>query len=155
MRKGRHSTFLLRYQLVFVVKDRQPVITKEIGEYLFTETKRLLKLWEGNLIEGNYEKDHIHLLIDMSPKYELSKYIGTLKHRLAKLVKEKYSDEISKYLWNNAFWTESYYIASVGETNLATIQEYIEKQGTKRTYNKKKSSYWQKVKKKNGLSSPT
>ena len=155
MRKGRHSTFLLRYQLVFVVKDRQPVITNEIGEYLLTETKRLLKLWEGNLIEGNYEKDHIHLLIDMSPKYELSKYIGTLKHRLAKLVKEKYSDEISKYLWHNAFWTESYYIASVGETNIATIQEYIEKQGTKRTYNKKKVAYWQKVKKKNGLSSPT
>ena len=138
MRKGRHSVFLLRYHLVFVIKDRQPVITKEIGDYLLTETKRLLKLWEGDLIDGNYEKDHIHLLIDMSPKLQ-----------------EKYSDEVRQYLWHNAFWTESYYIASVGETNLATIQEYIEKQGTKRTYNKKNDAYWQKVKKKNGLSSPT
>ena len=109
------------------------------------------KLWEQKNLFAVHRL--LTLCIQTNPyasmsRIRLSKYIGTLKHRLAKLVQEKYPDEVRQYLWHNAFWTESYYIASVGETNLATIQEYIEKRGTKRAYNKKNDAYWQKAKRK-------
>jgi putative transposase len=121
------------------VKYRKKCITPEIGNYLLDNAKRLLQLWDGELIEGNTDQDHIHLLISMNPKYELARYIGVLKNSLARNVRNQYSEYLKQFLWGDSFWSDSYYIATTGGVNLDTIQKYIENQGKpKRKYTKKR-----------------
>jgi putative transposase len=139
MKKGNHSVYCLTYHVVFVVKYRKKCITPEIGNYLLDNAKRLLQLWDGELIEGNTDQDHIHLLISMNPKYELARYIGVLKNSLARNVRNQYSEYLKQFLWGDSFWSDSYYIATTGGVNLDTIQKYIENQGKpKRKYTKKR-----------------
>jgi putative transposase len=139
MKKGNHSVYCLTYHVVFVVKYRKKCITPEIGNYLLDNAKRLLQLWDGELIEGNTDQDHIHLLISMNPKYELARYIGVLKNSLARNVRKQYGEYLKQFLWGESFWSDSYYIATTGGVNLDTIQKYIENQGKpKRKYTKKR-----------------
>jgi putative transposase len=139
MKKGNHSVYCLTYHVVFVVKYRKKCITPEIGNYLLDNAKRLLQLWDGELIEGNTDQDHIHLLISMNPKYELARYIGVLKNSLARNVRNQYSEYLKQFLWGDSFWSDSYYIATTGGVNLDTIQKYIENQGKpKRKYTQKR-----------------
>jgi putative transposase len=139
MKKGNHSVYCLTYHVVFVVKYRKKCITPEIGNYLLDNAKRLLQLWDGELIEGNTDQDHIHLLISMNPKYELARYIGVLKNSLARNVRKQYSEYLKQFLWGDSFWSDSYYIATTGSVNLDAVQKYIENQGKpKRKYTKKR-----------------
>lgn len=139
--RGNHSVYILEYHLVLVVKYRKKCITEEIGKYLLSEADRLLKMWNGALIEGNFEADHVHLLISMDPKYELARYVGVLKKTLSHNVRAKYKDHVSKYLWGESFWSGSYYIASTGGAGLDVIQQYIQDQGKpKRAYKQKSTS---------------
>jgi putative transposase len=138
MKKGNHSIYCLNYHVVFVVKYRKKCITPEIGEFLLDNARRLLEKWDGELLEGNTDLDHIHLLISMNPKYELARYIGSLKNSLARNVRKQYGDELKEYLWGDSFWSDSYYIASTGGADLDTVKKYIEDQGKpKRRYTKK------------------
>ena len=141
LHKGNHSVYSLQYHLVLVVKYRKRCITKEIGEFLVSESARLLESWNGGLIEGNFESDHLHLLISMDPKYELARYVGVLKKTLSRNVRQKYGDYLAQYLWGGSFWSDSYYIATTGGANLETIQQYIQSQGKpKRKYVRKQKA---------------
>lgn len=140
MKYGNHSVYRLEYHIVLVVKYRRPCIIPEIGDFLVSESRRLLEMWESELIEGNYDKDHIHLLVSMSPKYAPMNFIASLKNTLARNVRKKYGEYLKQYLWGGAFWSASYYIASTGGASLDTIQKYIQQQGKPKKERKKRNN---------------
>lgn len=141
MKHGNHSVYCLQYHVVFVTKYRRKCITPEIGKFLCNTAARILKNWDGELIEGNSDIDHIHLLISMNPKYELANYIGVLKNTLSRAVRKEYGEYIDSFIYKDVFWSPSYYISSTGGANLDTVQKYIENQGKpKRRYVKKSNS---------------
>lgn len=128
---GNHCVYRLQYHVVFVTKYRRPCITDEMGIYMVENADRILKQWQGRVLEGKSDKDHIHLLIEMHPKYELSKYIGVLKQTLSRIIRRDYPEEVNRYLWGDAFWSKSFYIATAGGASLETLKKYIESQGKK------------------------
>lgn len=133
--RKRHCTYLINCHLIFVVKYRQPVINEEMGEYLLRETERLLGPWNAQLLEGNTDKDHMHLLVSIDPQYQISDMVGSIKGVLSRLVRRDFKDHLSGFLWGDSFWTDSYYIASVGNASDETIRKYIQDQGKpKRKY---------------------
>ena len=142
LNRGNHSVYLLNYHLIIVVKYRRKCITPEIREFLVKESARLLEeKWEGSLIEGNTDLDHIHLLVSLNPKYAISPPVGSLKNTLARSARKKYGNHIKKYLWKEAFWAPSYYITTVGDLSVERVQEYIESQGRpRRKYTRKGNS---------------
>lgn len=127
--RGPHSVYNLTYHLVLVVKYRRKCITDEIGSFLVEEATRIVSGWGGAVLEGKADRDHLHLMLSLPPKYSLSSRIGTLKQMLAKSVRSKYRRHISRFLWGNSFWSDSYYIASVGDVNQETVAGYIRNQG--------------------------
>lgn len=144
MRKRPHCTFLVCCHVIFVVKYRRPCINDEIGDFLIRESKRLLDGWDAELVEANTNKDHMHLLISFDPRRNISDLIGSVKGVLSRLVRKEYGGYLKEWLWGDSFWTDSYYIASVGNASEETIRNYIESQGKpKRAYhwkNKKSNS---------------
>lgn len=82
--KTRHSVYMLTYHVIFVTKYRKPVITDEIGDFMVEYAKRLCLGYGGELVSGETNRDHIHLLISLPPQQTVSLVLRNLKTQLSK-----------------------------------------------------------------------
>ncbi|MDD6664056.1 MAG: IS200/IS605 family transposase, partial [Bulleidia sp.] len=78
--------------------------------------------------EMNGEADHIHILFDYAPDVRLSELINKIKSRTARLVRRDYPGEVGKYYEKIEFWTNSYYLGSIGSNTTEIVKEYIRDQ---------------------------
>lgn len=127
---NNHSVYLLQYHLVLVVKYRKKVINDEISNRLkeifsYIGNKEQYKL---EVIEFNHDEDHLHILFKAEPKSELSKFINAYKSASSRLIKSEFS-QIKEKLWREAFWSRSFFLATVGGVTLEVLKQYVEKQG--------------------------
>ena len=145
--KTRHSVYLLTYHMVFVTKWRKPVITDEIGNFMVETARRLCSGYGGELISGETDRDHIHLLVSLPPSKNLTDVIRSLKTQLSKEThaNPEYDAAVKKYIFGDApLWSPSYFVATTGSVSMDTVKSYIESQRTdenKRKY-EKRSRYW-------------
>ena len=78
--------------------------------------------------EMNGEPDHIHILFDYAPDIKLTELINKMKSRTARLARRDYPTEVGEYYWKPVFWTNSYFVGSVGTNTAEIVQEYIKEQ---------------------------
>ena len=132
----RHNKTLLLYHLVFPLKYRKSVITKEVGEGLKEICLDISERYEVHFIEIGYESNHVHFLVQSEPNYSLSKMIRMLKSITAKELFSRYP-EIKVKLWGGKFWTSGYYANTVGQySNEELIKAYVKNQGMEKEYKK-------------------
>lgn len=121
-----HSKWNCKYHVVFAPKYRRMYFynekKKDIGSIL-----RQLCEWKGvKIISAEVCPDHIHMLIEIPPKYSVSSFMGYIKGKSSTMLYEKYPDLKYKYR-NREFWCKGYYVDTVGK-NEVRIKEYIENQ---------------------------
>ena len=121
-----HSKWNCKYHIVFAPKYRRKVFYGEkkvaVGKIL-----RQLCEWKGvNLIQGELCPDHVHMLVEISPKIAVSKFMGYLKGKSTTMIYEQFPELKYKYR-NREFWCKGYYVDTVGK-NERRIAEYIKKQ---------------------------
>ena len=140
-RKKQHAVYKLVYHLVLVTKDRKPVITPDIMQTIRDYAKHLIEnRYGGFLIDLNGEADHIHVLFELPATVMLSSTINNFKTQLSRQVRSKYGEELSKQLWKNSFWSDSYFLTTTGGASTDVLEKYIENQGIqklKRPYHKR------------------
>ena len=91
----------------------------EIGAIL-----RQLCKWKGvNILEAEVCHDHVHMLVEIPPKYSVSQFKGYLKGKSSLMVYEKWGNMKYKYR-NREFWCRGYYVDTAGK-NTKKIREYI------------------------------
>lgn len=121
-----HSKWNRKYHVVFAPKYRRKIFygkhREEVGKIL-----RKLCEWKGvNIVEAEVCPDHIHMLLEIPPKYSVSKFMGYLKGKSATMLYEQFGELKYKYC-NREFWCKGYYVDTVGK-NESRIAEYIKKQ---------------------------
>ncbi|MDO5968194.1 IS200/IS605 family transposase [Flavivirga aquimarina] len=132
----RDNKSLLLYHLVFPLKYRKSVITKEIGDCLKDICLEISERYEVHFIEIGYESNHVHFLVQSVPNYAVSKMIRMLKSITAKQLFQRYP-EVKTNLWGGKFWTSGFYVNTVGQySNEEVIREYVKNQGMEKEYNK-------------------
>ena len=124
---NNHSCFLLSAHLVLVTKYRKPVLQGKIRDYVYALIKETMES-ENIIREMNGEADHIHILFDYAPDVRLSELINKIKSRTARLVRRDYPVEVGKYYWKPLFWTNSYFLGSIGSNTTEIVKEYIQNQ---------------------------
>ena len=82
------------------------------------------------IVESNWDVDHIHVLFDASPSTNLVKFINAYKSASSRSIKRDYP-QIKRFLWKSAFWKTGYFITTSGGANIETIKRYIERQREK------------------------
>ena len=82
------------------------------------------------LNEANGESDHIHILFKAHPNSEISKFINAYKSASSRLVKKLFP-EVKEKLWKETFWSQSFFLATIGEVTLDVVENYINSQGEK------------------------
>ena len=78
------------------------------------------------LLEAEACPDHIHMLIEIPPKYSVSEFMGYLKSKSTLEIFERHAEMKYKF-GNRKFWARGYFVDTVGRHE-KTIREYIQNQ---------------------------
>ena len=78
------------------------------------------------IIEAELCKDHIHMLVQIPPKYSVSDIVGYLKGKSSLMIFDRYANMKYKY-GNRHFWCRGYFVDTVGK-NEKKIAEYVRNQ---------------------------
>lgn len=135
---GAHAVYALEYHIVLVVKYRKPCLTGEIAEQCKRECIRILEHYEGKVLQIETDKDHIHIVVSLGTKYSIKEIVNVLKGVSARMLRRDHGDEIRQYLWNDSFWSDSYFIATSGGVTLDVLKKYVEEQGRPKKHYKKR-----------------
>ena len=125
---NNHSCFLLTAHLVLVTKYRKPVLQGKVRDYVYALIRETMESENIIIREMNGEADHIHILFDYAPDIMLSELINRIKSRTARLVRRDYPAEVGEYYDKVEFWTNSYFLGSVGSNITEIVKEYIQNQ---------------------------
>ena len=125
---NNHSCFLLSAHLILVTKYRKPVLQGAVKEYVYSLIRVTMENENIIIREMNGEPDHIHILFDYAPDIKLAELINKMKSRTARLARRDYPAEVSEYYWKPVFWTNSYFVGSVGTDTAEIVEEYIKEQ---------------------------
>ena len=125
---NNHSCFLLTVNMVLVTKYRRPVLQGKVRDYVYAMIRETMESENIIIREMNGEADHIHILFDYAPDIRLSELINRIKSRTARLVRRDYPVEVGEYYDKVEFWTNSYYLGSVGSNTTEIVKEYIQNQ---------------------------
>jgi putative transposase len=127
VRTGRHCVFVLHVHLVFVTKYRKKIFEQRHIDYLRDIFSKVCKDFGAELVEMEGIADHVHLLVNYSPKICISKLVNSLKCVSSRRLKQKFP-ELKEYYWKNALWSPSYFAGSCCRALLEVIKNYIENQ---------------------------
>ncbi|MCP3921129.1 MAG: IS200/IS605 family transposase [Desulfobacterales bacterium] len=110
-------------------KYRRRILNPGVCGYLNKLLPKLTRSMSGVIIETiGFDKDHLHMIITIPPKYKISSVIGQLKSQSASQLRKKYSWLSEVYWKENIVWSPGYFVSSVG-IDEDTIRNYVEHQG--------------------------
>lgn len=76
------------------------------------------------------DTDHIHLLLRYSPKDSPLKIVRLLKQLSTVRIWKSKGISLSLQFWKErTFWSDGYFVSSIGQVSQETIEKYIREQG--------------------------
>ena len=129
-----HKVTILLYHIVCPAKYRRVVITDEVDRVLKDVCLEIAKRYEIVFIEIGTDQDHVHFLVQSVPTYSPTEIVRIIKSITAREV-FKQVPSVKKKLWGGQFWTDGYYLSTVGRTGSEdTIRNYVKQQGQEKEY---------------------
>lgn len=105
-RSKNHSKFLIKFHIIFVCKYRKKVLAYKT------------------------DKDHIHMMVSSPPKLSPLSIVRRLKQESTVRIWRMHEETMRRIYWRErTFWTDGYFVSSVGNVSQETIKHYIENQG--------------------------
>jgi putative transposase len=126
-RKSSHSTYDIKYHIVWITKYRKPVITGKIAVRTREIIRQICSANEVEIMAGHVGKDHIHLLVSVPPHLSASKLVQYLKGNSSHKLQMEYK-ELNRQYWGKHLWARGYFVASSGNVTDDVIAEYIKLQ---------------------------
>ncbi|MBD2075813.1 IS200/IS605 family transposase [Phormidium sp. FACHB-592] len=108
-----HSKWDCRYHVIFVPKYRRKTMFLELRQYLGPVFHELARQKECQIIEGHLLPDHVHMCIEIPPKYAVSSVIGFLKGKSALAIARRFKGKQHNFEGEN-FWARGYAVSTVG-----------------------------------------
>ena len=78
--------------------------------------------------EIGFDKDHLHMVMVIPPKYSISNVMGVLKSQSGSMLRRRFSWLKKVYWKENIVWSPGYFVSSVG-IDEETIRNYVIHQG--------------------------
>ena len=110
------------------------MIDKEVDQVLKEVCLEIADRYQIEFLEIGTDKDHVHFLVQSVPTYSPTKIITTIKSLTAREVFARVPS-VKKQLWGGEFWTDGYYVGTVGQhATEEVIKEYVKQQGREEEY---------------------
>ncbi|EGS31272.1 transposase-like protein [Peptoniphilus sp. oral taxon 375 str. F0436] len=121
-----HTSWNYKYHIVFAPKYRRQIIYGNLKQDVGKILRDLCERKEIKIIEAECCPDHIHMLLEIPPKYSISQIMGYLKGKSSLIIFDRHANLKYKY-GNRHFWCRGYYVDTAGK-NAKKIQDYIKNQ---------------------------
>lgn len=126
-----HSKYLLMIHLIFVCRYRKKLLVRVGNEikqlfYDIADEKDLF------MIEMEVDKNHVHLLIQYNPTQSILEIVRHFKQISTYRIWRPNNNHLilKKQFWaEKTFWSDGYFVCSIGNVSKEIIQRYIENQG--------------------------
>jgi REP element-mobilizing transposase RayT len=125
----KHNVSVLLYHLVCPTKYRKAVVRADVDEKLKEICADISLRYEIEFLEIGTDSDHVHFLVQSVPTYSPTKIVRTIKSITAKEIFRQ-MPEVKKQLWGGEFWSDGYYISTIGAHNSEeAMKSYVKNQG--------------------------
>lgn len=121
-----HTKYNCKYHIVFAPKYRRKIIYGKIRKDIGRILRQLCERKGIEIIEAELCPDHVHMLIEIPPKYSVSQIMGYLKGKSSLMIFDQDANLKYKY-GKREFWCRGYYVDTAGK-NVEKIREYIKNQ---------------------------
>jgi putative transposase len=128
LKARHHCVYALNYHLVLVTKYRKKCLTNDMLKVIEQSVRDRLLSRDGELIEFNGERDHIHALLSFPPHVAISEFVNALKTNTARILRRDFERELAAFYTEPVLWSRSYCAISVGGAPLEVLKTYIEQQ---------------------------
>ena len=123
-----HSVYSLHYHFVQCIKYRRKVFCNSLLiDFLKTKIHTISKTYDVEVLNIECDKDHFHMIFTSKPTLDIPKYINTLKTITSREIRKEFPG-IKSLLWEDTFWSRSYFIATTGQVTLDILKKYVESQ---------------------------
>jgi putative transposase len=121
-----HTKWECKYHIVWIPKNRKKKLYTELRKLLGEVFRELASHKESRILEGHLMVDHVHILIEIPPKYSVAQVVGYIKGKSAIHIARRFEGR-QKNFTGEHFWARGYYVSTVGlDENV--IREYIKHQ---------------------------
>ncbi len=124
---GRGYVYSLQYHIVWCTKYRKCVLQDGIDKDLKHYLQQMAAEYRFTITAMEIMPDHIHLLVDCSPQFELPRMLKILKGNTARWLFMEHP-ELKKQLWGGHLWNPSYCVVTVSERSKEMVEHYIASQ---------------------------
>jgi len=129
-----HNVSIWVYHFVCPAKYRRAVIDEQVDHVLKEVCLDIADRYQVEFLEIGTDKDHVHFLVQSVPTYRPTKIITMIKSLTAREVFARVPS-VKKQLWGGEFWTDGYYVGTVGRhATEDVIKPYVKNQGQEKEY---------------------
>ena len=125
-----HNASNLVYHIVCPAKYRRVVIDTDVDEKIRQICMGIGMRYDYiRFLEIGTDGDHVHFLVQSTPTHSQSEIVKIIKSITARQIFAE-CPQVKKALWGGEFWTDGYFVATVGKNqNETVIREYVKNQG--------------------------
>jgi REP element-mobilizing transposase RayT len=101
----------------------------DVDEKLKEICEQISLRYEIEFLEIGTDSDHVQFLVQSVPLYSPTKIVRTIKSIAAKEIFRQ-MPAVKKQLWGGEFWSDGYYISTVGaHSSEEAMKSYVKNQG--------------------------
>jgi putative transposase len=128
IKRTSHAVYDLKYHMVWVPKYRKMILGGELAKKLKMTFEEISEKYEFEIDTMEVKDDHVHLFLSAPPRYSPAEIVQIIKSISAKMVFKQFP-EVKKELWGGEFWSDGYFVRSVGDkVTSEVIRRYIKYQ---------------------------
>lgn len=132
VKKASHCAWQIHYHIVFPVKYRKALRDEAVVKIIGETAPGIQERYDMEFEQLGCDRDHIHILCSAHPKIAPGQIVRVFKSITGREIFRR-KPSVKKALWGGEFWTDGYYVATVGERDgWEVIARYVRNQGRPR-----------------------
>ena len=121
----------LKCHLIFACKYREKLLTGKLKIQMFSILNNICSRSDFQIELFESDLDHVHFLIRYPPRLSISTIVRKLKQESTHHIwQSSHYHFLKSHFWKEqTFWSDGYFVCSIGEASPETIRQYILNQG--------------------------
>ncbi|MFT7612960.1 MAG: putative transposase [Parvicellaceae bacterium] len=116
------------------MRQNRSILSNSVSMSLVKVCEEIEERYDVHFLEIGLDGNHVHFLFQSVPTLSPSEVVQMIKSITAREI-FRLHPEVKEILWGGQFWSNGYYINTVGQyANEEVIRKYVQNQGDKTEY---------------------